>query len=86
KGEDELLDLLVKRMKEEENIDTKAENIIITTGSQQGIALSAMILLEKGDVVVTENPSYLGAINALRPYECDFLGVDTDEEGMVTDD
>ncbi|HBF2086385.1 TPA: PLP-dependent aminotransferase family protein [Clostridioides difficile] len=86
KGEDELLDLLVKRMKEEENIDTKAENIIITTGSQQGIALSAMILLEKGDVVVTENPSYLGAINAFRPYECDFLGVDTDEEGMVTDD
>ncbi|WP_107602657.1 aminotransferase-like domain-containing protein [Clostridioides difficile] len=86
KGEYELLDLLVKRMKEEENIDTKAENIIITTGSQQGIALSAMILLEKGDVVVTENPSYLGAINAFRPYECDFLGVDTDEEGMVTDD
>ncbi len=42
-----MLDLLVKRMKEEENIDTKAENIIITTGSQQGIALSAMILLEK---------------------------------------
>ncbi|MDV9973629.1 aminotransferase class I/II-fold pyridoxal phosphate-dependent enzyme [Clostridioides difficile] len=36
KGEDELLELLVKRMKEEENIDTKAENIIITTGSQQG--------------------------------------------------
>ncbi|WP_131044101.1 PLP-dependent aminotransferase family protein, partial [Clostridioides difficile] len=35
---------------------------------------------------VTENPSYLGAINAFRPYECDFLGVDTDEEGMVTDD
>ena len=62
-----MLDLLVKRMKEEENIDTKAENIIITTGSQQGIALSAMILLEKGDVVVTENPSYLGAINAFRP-------------------
>lgn len=67
-----MLDLLVKRMKEEENIDTKAENIIITTGSQQGIALSAMILLEKGDIVVTENPSYLGAINAFRPYECDF--------------
>lgn len=86
KGENELLDLLVKRMKEEENIDTKAENIIITTGSQQGISVSAMILLDKGDIVVTENPSYLGAINAFRPYECDFLGVDTDEEGMVTED
>lgn len=73
-------------MKEEENIDTKPENIIITTGSQQGIAVSAMVLLDKGDIVVTENPSYLGAINAFRPYECDFLGVDTDEEGIVTED
>lgn len=86
KGENELLELLTKRMKEEENIDTKPENIIITTGSQQGIAVSAMVLLDKGDIVVTENPSYLGAINAFRPYECDFLGVDTDEEGMVTED
>lgn len=86
KGENELLELLVKRMKEEENIDTKSENIIITTGSQQGISVSAMILLDKGDIVVTENPSYLGAINAFRPYECEFLGVDTDEDGMVTED
>lgn len=86
KGENELLELLTKRMKEEENIETKPENIIITTGSQQGIAVSAMVLLDKGDIVVTENPSYLGAINAFRPYECDFLGVDTDEEGMVTED
>lgn len=84
KGENELLELLTKRMKDEENIDTKPENIIITTGSQQGIAVSAMILLDKGDIVVTENPSYLGAINAFRPYECDFLGIDTDEEGIVT--
>ena len=86
KGENELLELLTKRMKEEENIDTKPENIIITTGSQQGIAVSAMILLNEGDIVVTENPSYLGAINAFRPYECEFLGVDTDEEGIVTED
>lgn len=86
KGENELLELLAKRMKDEENIDTKPENIIITTGSQQGIAVSAMILLDKGDIVVTENPSYLGAINAFRPYECDFLGIDTDEEGIVTKD
>ncbi len=86
KGENELLELLTKRMKDEENIDTKPENIIITTGSQQGIAVSAMILLDKGDIVVTENPSYLGAINAFRPYECDFLGIDTDEEGIVTKD
>ncbi|MBS6426038.1 MAG: PLP-dependent aminotransferase family protein [Clostridioides difficile] len=57
KGEDELLDLLVKRMKEEENIDTKAENIIITTGSQQGIALSAMILLVIYVIPTFQNPT-----------------------------
>ncbi|MBH6948905.1 PLP-dependent aminotransferase family protein [Clostridioides difficile] len=86
KGEDELLNLLVERMKRKEQIDTKAENIIITTGSQQGIALSAQIFLDEGDIVVAENPSYLGGINACRPYKCDFIGVDTDDDGIVVED
>ena len=72
-------------MQEKENMDVDAENLLVVTGSQQGIAFSAMIFLDKDDIVIAENPSYLGAINAFRPYEPQFLGVDTDEDGIVVE-
>ena len=85
KGDNRLLKLLAKRMQEKENMDVDAENLLVVTGSQQGIAFSAMIFLDKDDIVIAENPSYLGAINAFRPYEPQFLGVDTDEDGIVVE-
>lgn len=86
KGNPELLKLLVERMQKKEGVDTSVENIVITTGSQQGLAITAMLFLDEGDIVVAENPSYLGGINACRPYGCSFLGVDTDEDGIVIED
>jgi len=47
-----------------QNIKSSPSDIVITTGSQQGLFLSAMALLNEGDTVVAENPSYLGAFNA----------------------
>lgn len=85
-GYQPLLELLAERMKEKENVTCKAENIIVTTGSQQGLGISAMSFVNEGDIVLAENPSYLGGINACRPYGCDFLGVATDEEGIVLAD
>ncbi|MCI2063175.1 MAG: PLP-dependent aminotransferase family protein [Eubacteriaceae bacterium] len=84
KGYDPMIDKLVERMRNKEKIDASAANIILTTGSQQGLALCAMMFLDEGDVVVAENPSYLGGINACRPYGVSFIGVDTDDEGMDT--
>ncbi len=86
KGYQPLLETLASRMKSEEQVDCSADNIIITTGSQQGLALSAMMFLDKGDIVLTERPSYLGGINACRPYGAEFIGIDTDDEGMVIED
>lgn len=86
KGYAPLIDLLVERMRAKEGIDAKPENILMTTGSQQGLSMCAMLFLDEGDIVVAENPSYLGGINACRPYGCGFIGVDTDEEGMVIAD
>ena len=64
----------------------EGEDILITSGSQQGIDLTGRVFLEKGDVVFCESPSYLGAINALSAYECDFVEVSTDDEGMVMEE
>lgn len=86
KGYGPLLEILAKRMSEKEKVNTSSENITVTTGSQQGLSLAGMMFLDEGDLVLAENPSYLGAINAWRPYGCDFLGVATDDEGMVVEE
>jgi 2-aminoadipate transaminase len=86
KGYDPLLEKLANRMNEKESIKCSKENIVITTGSQQGLALAAMMFIDEGDIVLTESPSYLGGINACRPYGASFIGVDNDDYGMVIAD
>jgi 2-aminoadipate transaminase len=86
KGYGPLLEKIVKRMAVKEHVQVTTDNIIMTTGAQQGLALAAMMFLDEGDVVAAENPSYLGGINACRPYGVSFAGVDTDEEGIDTDE
>jgi len=86
KGYGPLIDILVERMKKKEGVECTRDNITITSGSQQGLALAAMMFIDEGDIVIAENPSYLGAINACRPYDPVFMGVDTDDEGMVIED
>lgn len=86
-GTPDLLKVLAERMIKKEGIEgVTTANIGVTTGSQQGISIAAMLFLDEGDIVVVENPTYLGGINACRPYGCEFLGIDTDDEGMVIAD
>ena len=59
KGYGPMLDKILERMARKENIHATVDNIIMTTGSQQGLALAAMMFLEEGDIVVAENPSYI---------------------------
>lgn len=86
KGYGPLLDFLTDRMNNREGVECTKENICMLSGSQQGLGLAAMMFIDEGDVVITENPSYLGAINAFRPYGADFKGVDTDNDGIVIED
>lgn len=64
-------------------VDVTASDILITSGSQQGLDFTGKIFLNPGDVVICESPSYLGAINAFRAYEAKFVEVETDENGMI---
>lgn len=86
KGYGPLLDFLTDRMNNRENVACTKDNICILSGSQQGLGLAAMMFIDEGDVVITENPSYLGAINSFRPYGAEFVGVDTDDDGIVIED
>jgi len=56
--------------------------VVITHGSQQGLDLLGKVLLDPGDVVLTENPAYLGALQAFGAYEARILGVASDHDGI----
>jgi hypothetical protein len=60
---------IAKRMQEKYHTPAKAEDILITTGSQQCLDFAGKLFLDPGDVVLCESPSYLGAINAFNAYE-----------------
>ena len=54
-------------------IKAHIDNIMITSGSQQGLDFSAKIFIDKGDIIICESPSYLGAINAFKSYQPKFI-------------
>ncbi|HZI11846.1 MAG TPA: PLP-dependent aminotransferase family protein [Myxococcus sp.] len=62
------------------------DQILITNGSQQGIDLVAKVLLDPGDLVVVENPSYLAALQTFGAFEAKFATVGSDDQGLRTDD
>ncbi|BEP30414.1 aminotransferase-like domain-containing protein [Helicovermis profundi] len=76
---------IASRMKKV-NVETSMDNILVTSGSQQGLDFSGKIFLNPGDVVICESPSYLGAINAFKAYECEFLEISTDNDGMIIEE
>jgi 2-aminoadipate transaminase len=60
------------------------EQILVLQGSQQGLDLVGRMMLDAGDLVITENPTFLGALLAFNPNEPRYLGIDMDAEGMDT--
>jgi len=68
------------------NIKASYEDILVTSGSQQGLDFSGKVFLDPNDIVICESPSYLGAINAFKAYECQFREVETDKDGMILED
>lgn len=67
-------------------INVTAENILITSGSQQALDLIGKIFINPGDRILVESPTYVGAIQAWRAYGAEFIPVPFDEHGMRTDE
>lgn len=73
------------KLMEPQNLHADIADILVTSGSQQGLDLAGMLFIDKDDVVVTESPSYLGALNAFKAYQPKFAEVEMDEQGMLMD-
>jgi len=58
------------------------EELLVTTGSQQGLDLVARVLLDPGDVVLVELPTYTGAISAFKNVQAQLVGVRQDDDGI----
>ncbi len=82
-GDPRLRAAIAKRMADRLGTSFEPSDVLVTSGSQQGLDLTGKILLDEGDEVLCESPTYLGAINALTAYRPRFVEVPTDEEGMI---
>jgi len=59
--------------------------LLITTGSLQAINILGKVFIDPGDLVVTENPCFIGAISAFRSYQAELKGIDLNENGIDVD-
>lgn len=66
-------------------IDITPENIMITSGSQQALDFIGRVFINRGDHILVENPTYLGALQAWNAYGAEYITVPSDENGMKTD-
>lgn len=68
-----------------QGLDVDAGQVLITTGSQQGLDLVGKVLIDAGSTVAVERPTYLGAIQAFAPYEPELVSVPCDDDGPLPD-
>ncbi|MEH7613239.1 PLP-dependent aminotransferase family protein [Gottfriedia acidiceleris] len=84
-GDIELRTEIIKHLYEFQKIRSKAENLIITSGVQQGIDLVAQALLKPGDSIIVESPCYGGALDIFINKGIHIIPVEMDEEGIRSD-
>ena len=82
-GHGPLREKIAQRMNDKLKTNISKVDILITNGSQQGLDFAGKIFINKGDVILCESPSYLGAINAFNSYQPKYIEVPTDENGMI---
>jgi len=75
-----LADYMIKK-----GYNAKPEDILVTAGSQQGLDLVSKIFIDKGDIVITESPSYLGGLGAFRAYLAKIETISLQDDGMDLD-
>ena len=77
-----LRETLKKYMVEKYNVNMEGNDLIITSGAQQVMDLVTKSLVNEGDVVITEAPSFIGSLNTFRSYNAKLVGVPMDDDGM----
>ena len=67
-------------------VEVTADNILITSGSQQALDFLGRLFINRGDYIVVESPTYLGALQAWNAYGAQYIPVRADENGMIVDE
>jgi 2-aminoadipate transaminase len=84
-GMPELRELIARRLSSGK-FQIGPENILITSGSQQAVDMIARILMDEGDKVIVENPTYVGMLTSWKPFHPEFMAIPTDNDGMLVDE
>lgn len=79
-----LKEFLVEKM-QKYGVPAEMENVLITNGSQQALDLIGKVFINRGDVIVTEAPTYLGALQAWNLFGPRYVTVPSDDDGMQVD-
>lgn len=77
-----LRETIANRIKSKFGIGTPDDVLLVVSGSQQGMDITAKALLNEGDGVVCEEPSFIGSLNTFRTYHATLYGVPMEEDGM----
>lgn len=84
-GVAQLRDFIATQWMPRAGINVKADDVLILSGSQQGIDYAARLYLDEGDTVIVEHPSYLGALNTFSSLSAKYVSVAIDDDGMRMD-
>ena len=85
-GYQPLRDELKQYLKAKNNIGGEDEELIIVSGAQQVMDIAAKTFLNEGDVLICEDPSFVGALNTFRSYNTELIGVPVEPDGMDMDE
>ena len=77
---------LMQYMQKEHNTGSESDDILITTGAQQIMDLCSKALVNEGDVIICEAPSFIGSLNTFRSYNAKLVGVKVEPDGMNTEE
>ncbi|MBQ2792625.1 MAG: PLP-dependent aminotransferase family protein [Oscillospiraceae bacterium] len=77
-----LRDRLAVHVKERYGIGQDFDQVLVVSGAQQGICLTAHCLVDDGDTIICESPSFIGSLNAFRSFRSQLVGVEMDDDGI----
>lgn len=80
-------DVICKLIANDEGIVTSSENVVVTVGCQEAMCLSLLALAANpGDVILVENPAYVGLVGAAQIFDIEVVGVPTNEDGIIVEE
>lgn len=81
-----LREVILERMRKKQMTGFTTNQVLLTTGSQQAIDLFSRVMFNPGDIILTEDPTYLAALQVFESYEATVVPVESDQFGMIPED